>query len=443
MNQLSTTGPSWRAGKPPEDPDKIKRWGFVTAKPSEYLVHVRKGRVLGRSSGQGATCFKWPWDAVAVVPTSLQRVSFKADQITVEKVGVEVVGLAVYRIAEPLLAYRVLNFSYPERAQQKLEETLASMFVGAARRLIANLTVEDCLQKRKHAIAQELLEEIAPVVGGAGRADDTTTQGWGVVIDTIEIQEVRILSESVFRSMQAPYRAELDRQEREARAAAEQQVTMREAMCRREMEEAQMAAQEAIEERRAQLARATVEQRARDDRRASELEWARQRERIESERAIKEASIEAETLVANKNVQAELEREELRARAASRRLELEREALAAEREVGELRLAVQQVRGMLARAEAALQAEIDATVAQGELARGQARAKVESELAQVERVKAEARARQVLAERLPDFAAAVGQRISEVRITQLGAQGNAYESIVQAIAAVVELVRAA
>jgi flotillin len=184
----------WRAGKPEEDPAKLKPWGFVTAKPSEYLVHVRGGRLLGRSSGQGATCFKFPWDAVAVVPTSLQRVSFQADQVTAEKVGVEVVGLAVYRIAEPLLAYRVLNFSYPERAQEKLEETLAAMFVGAARRLIANLPLEDCLQKRKSALAAELLREIAPVVGGKGSPADSTAQGWGVVIDTIEIQEVRVLS---------------------------------------------------------------------------------------------------------------------------------------------------------------------------------------------------------------------------------------------------------
>ena len=44
----------WRAGRPTEDPGKIKRWGFVTAKPREYLVHVRKGRVRSRTSGQGA-----------------------------------------------------------------------------------------------------------------------------------------------------------------------------------------------------------------------------------------------------------------------------------------------------------------------------------------------------------------------------------------------------
>src|SRR5579859_3284491 len=75
----------WRAGKPVEDPQKTKTWGWVTAKPSEYLVHVRRGQVL-RSSGQGASCFKLPWDSVAIIPTTISRLQFVADQVTKEKV---------------------------------------------------------------------------------------------------------------------------------------------------------------------------------------------------------------------------------------------------------------------------------------------------------------------------------------------------------------------
>ena len=59
----------WRTGKPEEDPDKIKRWGRVSARPSEYLIHMRRGKVLPQSSGQGASCFKLPSDSVAVGET--------------------------------------------------------------------------------------------------------------------------------------------------------------------------------------------------------------------------------------------------------------------------------------------------------------------------------------------------------------------------------------
>jgi flotillin len=183
--------------------------GYVGAKPSEYLVCTRKGAVdLGRS-GQGMRIWKWPRDSVAIIPTTLQRIEFTADQITRERIGVQVTGIAVYRIAEPLLAFRVMSFEEGAGAVEKLAATLREMFVGSARRLIANLSLEDCLQRRKEAIAGFLMEEIAPIVGGQGSPLDATNKGWGVVIDTIEIQQVRILSQEVFAHLQAPYRAEI------------------------------------------------------------------------------------------------------------------------------------------------------------------------------------------------------------------------------------------
>ncbi|HEX5058114.1 MAG TPA: hypothetical protein VFV99_02085 [Kofleriaceae bacterium] len=199
----------WRSGKPVEDPEKLKRWGFIGAKPSEYLVCTRRGDVDRKRSGQGRRIFKWPWDSVSIVPTTLQRIEFTADQVTKERVGVQVTGIAVFRIAEPLLAYRVLNFTYSEAASEKLAATLREMFVGSARRLIANLSLEDCLTRRKEAIAGFLMDEIAPVVGGEGSPHDTTSKGWGVVIDTIEIQSVTIQSQAVFAHLQAPFRAEI------------------------------------------------------------------------------------------------------------------------------------------------------------------------------------------------------------------------------------------
>ena len=281
----------WRAGKPVEDPRKTKSWGRVTAQPSEYLVHMRGGRVLPRTSGQGASCFKWPSDSVAIVPTTIQRLRFSADQITSEKVGVAVTGIAVYRIAEPIMAGQMLNFCFPERASEKLEELLREMFVGAARRLVANLTVDECLTRRKEGIATELMREIAPVLGGQGRAGDETHQGWGVVLDTIEIQDVRVLSASVFANMQAPFRAELERRAREAELASERAVGQGAAGAKREVSLAEIGATSDVAERRrlaeeaAELARLTADARAADARLAV---LAARRRVVEAELAVAE-----------------------------------------------------------------------------------------------------------------------------------------------------------
>ena len=193
--------------------------GYVGASPNEYLVCTRDGQIDRKRSGQGMRIWKWPWLSVSIIPTTVQRLEFTADQITRERIGVQVSGVAVYRVAEPLIAYRVLTFH-----DGTLADTLREMFVGAARRVIANLTLDECLMRRKEAIAGFLLEEISPVVGGNGRVEDTTTRGWGIVIDTIEINQVRILSEHVFANLQAPYRAEIGARAEQAQIEAKRET---------------------------------------------------------------------------------------------------------------------------------------------------------------------------------------------------------------------------
>jgi len=263
----------WRSGKPVEDPEKLKRWGFIAAKPSEYLVCTRNGNVDHTRSGQGRRIFKWPWESVAIVPTTLQRIEFTADQVTKERVGVAVTGIAVYRIAVPLLAYRVLNFTYSEAASEKLAATLREMFIGSARRLIANLTLEECLTRRKEAIAGYLMQEIAPVVGGEGSPHDTTSKGWGVVIDTIEIQSVRIESQLVFAHLQAPYRAEIAARAELADVERRREVARVEA--ERAMQELELAEQARRVRAAAEVAAIEHERQSKLARQAAELEVAR------------------------------------------------------------------------------------------------------------------------------------------------------------------------
>jgi uncharacterized membrane protein YqiK len=264
----------------------IPRWGSVVAKPHEFLIQMRQGRIV--RSGQGTSCFKWPGDSVAVLPTSIAKLSFVADQVTREKVGVAVTGLAVYRIAEPLLAYRMFDLD-----QTSLDNILRDMFTGATRRIVAGLTIDECLTHRKERVAAALMHEIAPVLAGEGRPEDGTTTGWGVILDTIEIQDVKVLSEQVFSQLQAPFRESLALEalgardkvvKEEARLLAEQRRLAEQS--RRELmaeEEARMA----VERRR------EAEKQAHDDallERAQAAELTRKRERAEADRA--RASIE-------------------------------------------------------------------------------------------------------------------------------------------------------
>lgn len=268
---------------------EIPKWGRVTANANEFLIQMRRGRVV--RSGQGLSCFKWPWDSVAVVPTSIAKLSFAADQVTTEKVGVEVRGLAVYRIADPLLAFRMIDVD-----RSSLTEILRDMFVGATRRIVASLTLDECITHRKDLVAEALMTEISPILAGEGSALDVSSAGWGVVLDTIEIQDVRVLSQEVFQRLQAPYREKLALEALVAENGVKQERARLEAERRRAEEQSRrelMAEEEArfVVERR----RATELREHEDDlaRQRLDADLARQRRKAEADR--ERATIELES----------------------------------------------------------------------------------------------------------------------------------------------------
>lgn len=380
----------WRSGKPVEDPEKLKRWGWIGAKPSEYLVCTRRGEIDRRRSGQGVRLFKWPWDTIAIVPTTLQRIEFVADQITREHVGVSISGIAVYRIAAPELAFRVLNFTYGEAASEKLAATLREMFIGAARRLVANLSLEECLTRRKETIATFLMEEIAPVVGGRGALDDTTARGWGVVIDTIEIQQVTIQSAQVFHHLQAPFRAEIAARAELADLERAKQIAERRAETERLSQEAQL-----------ESTRATRALKARTEAEAAEVEAREATRRVE---AVHRAQ--------------QLEQERAHALALQR--------LAAEREARRA------------------QAEIDHELRRRELemkeAEGVADAAAQRRLAEIELLLAESRTQRELVQAIPQLAAAAQPKAQTMHLTQIGGAGDGpLAAVPQAVAQVMAL----
>jgi flotillin len=274
----------------------IPRWGRVTAQPNEFLIQMRSGKVV--RSGQGLSCFKWPSDSVAIVPTSIAKLSFAADQVTLEKVGVEVKGFVVYRIAEPLLAFRMIDLD-----RTSLTEVLRDMFVGATRRIVAGLTLAECLTHRKDRVAAALMTEIAPILAGEGGTNDTNAAGWGVVLDTIEIQDVRVLSEEVFSRLQAPYREKLaleallaQSRVHEERARIEADKKKTEEQTKRALmaeEEARMSAErlraEASQKHEATLARERQEAELLRTLRKADVDRARGEIEIESRRAASQA----------------------------------------------------------------------------------------------------------------------------------------------------------
>ena len=214
----------------PDDSRLKKNWGYIVAYPHEYLIHFRGGRLSQKTSGQGASCFKWPRDTVFIIPTSLKEIVFQANQLSVDNVDVRLRGMAIYRINNPMQIYTMLNFANRQQAEEKLARMIGDLCRSTAKWLVANMRVEECLRKRKEDIAESLKREVSLVV-----ADQE--KGWGVEVVTIDIQDVYIQDAEIFSAMQILFKTEKLRESELSRLEMQKDLDIRKLQQVRELAE--------------------------------------------------------------------------------------------------------------------------------------------------------------------------------------------------------------
>jgi regulator of protease activity HflC (stomatin/prohibitin superfamily) len=195
-------------------------FGPVTANPSEFLVHYRRGKPL--QAARGATAFCLPYlDRCVLVSGTAHQVEFRADQITAENQGIEVAGFAVWRVEDPLKTCASFDFSNAEEAVLQVSNLLKGVVESATRHEVARMNLNDVLRQRT-TIIDALKEEVAPL-----------SSEWGIVLDTVEIRTVKIFSRQLFENLQAKFRdsARLDA----SISALETERAINEQRCREEI----------------------------------------------------------------------------------------------------------------------------------------------------------------------------------------------------------------
>lgn len=169
-----------------------KRFGFVTVAPNEYVVHTRFGKTIDQ--GLGKTFYNLPLiDSYIKFTITPHKINFYADNITKEKQGVGIDGFLIWSIEDGDKAYKKIDASDLD-ASDNLSLQLIDISVSIARHAISNMTLEEVLTNRE-ILVEKLSNQLKVII------DD-----WGLKIETIEIKEVRILSATLFESMQAPFR---------------------------------------------------------------------------------------------------------------------------------------------------------------------------------------------------------------------------------------------
>ena len=162
---------------------------------------IRNGQMV--RAGVGLSCFKGFMDQVARFPSRVHKVTFMSDQMTQEKQGVKVTGMLVWGINRvddgPMRAFKNLGEDLSSDNPRQANEHLVELGNAILRNQIANSTLDEIMTNRRklrNAIRDEMMEVV---------------HGWGVWLETVEITEVMISSNELFKNMQSEFREEQSR----------------------------------------------------------------------------------------------------------------------------------------------------------------------------------------------------------------------------------------
>jgi len=171
---------------------KMSNYRFVTVNPSDYAIVFKKGNIV--KEGRGFRFFCTPLIQYVIIPGNVKNITFSADQISRENQGVEVSGFAIWKVGDPKKIYQNFDFKQENDTMEQVSAFLKDVVESAIRHMVANMTIEEVLRKRGTIIMQ-LKKELEYI-----------SQQWGIVVETIEIKNVKILSKTLFDNMQATFR---------------------------------------------------------------------------------------------------------------------------------------------------------------------------------------------------------------------------------------------
>jgi len=168
----------------------------VSGKANEWVLIINNGNL--RQAGVGLNTMRMPGDIVAKMPSKVNKVEFKAQQVTEEMSGVEVSAMICWTINRvgdgPMKAYTNLGKDISSGNPKTANQLITSMASAVMRNRIANIKVNEVLTNRQ-MLRQAVRNEISKVV-----------TGWGVWLETVEITDVKIMSGSLFKNLQCKFR---------------------------------------------------------------------------------------------------------------------------------------------------------------------------------------------------------------------------------------------
>ena len=147
---------------------------------------IKDGKL--KKAGVGIKEFVLPGETIVKFPSRVERVEFKAMNITVEMQGISIEGFAFWtvdRIGEgPFKCFKYMS-------EGNANEHVRTLCESIVRNEIANFKLNEVI-KNRDLLKEKIKTELAPQL-----------RGWGIWLETVELTDVKICSKTVFEDLQA------------------------------------------------------------------------------------------------------------------------------------------------------------------------------------------------------------------------------------------------
>lgn len=169
---------------------------FESAEPNEYMLVIEDGeQKVGKV---GLVHFRQFMQNVQKFPSKMQNINFRCDQVTREVQGVGVQGFATWSIFRdddgPYRAYKSFD-GFTDSGLRMANDNVRQLVESVLRNIVSRMSLEEVMTQRQE-MRVEAKNEVLEI-----------TKGWGIWIETVEITDVKIMSNTLFKNMQAEFRS--------------------------------------------------------------------------------------------------------------------------------------------------------------------------------------------------------------------------------------------
>ena len=256
---------------------------IVRAGPNEYLLVGRKGVLENR--GSAVTTFLRPGTIYVLVPSTKQEAAFEFTQETKDGVPLRFKGTFIYRVADPVAAAAMFDFSQGDGTTQ-ITTLLTHVCYGELRHAVSHMTMVECIEQRKTTLSGVVAAALQATV----HSDGAESKEWGIRIEASQVAQVFIVDPTLRQQLEAEVRNEIKLKADQSNMQAKEEFQLAELASETRIQEQKLAADQATLRREEEMEGARVARQRRDltenfetEKQAGELEKERLHAKLAAE----------------------------------------------------------------------------------------------------------------------------------------------------------------